>query len=77
MIVVAILSSALTMAIGSVRWWWVRTWRGGALWAGARDDYEAEIRRKDEYIATMEHALHEARHAQYVGAVVRLIEGRK
>jgi hypothetical protein len=42
-----------------------------------RDNYEAEIKRKDDYIASLEHSLHEARHAQYVGAIVNLIERRK
>ena len=73
----AVVVAGLTMLIGSARWWYVRQWRGGALWAGARDDYEAEIRRKDKRIAELENMVTECKHRDYVGSVVRLIEGRR
>jgi len=43
---------------GSIRWWYVRTYRGEALWTEERDAYETELKGCHDYIYKLEKSMH-------------------
>jgi hypothetical protein len=64
-----ILGGLFMLAFGSIRWWWVRTYRGEALWKYERDAYETELKGCHDYIRKLEKSMHVYMELAHVRAV--------
>ena len=64
-----ILGALLMLAIGSIRFWYLRTYRGEALWKDERGAYEVELKGCHDYIAKLEKSMHVYMELAHVRAV--------